>query len=65
MKHDFDETNFLDGDMEYYRRFSISLNFEPVNRYFITLRVINFNDSLQLEKSVKETQTFLKLGIRF
>ncbi|MGE5804458.1 MAG: capsule assembly Wzi family protein [Ignavibacteria bacterium] len=62
---DSDEINFLDGDMEYYRRFSISLNFEPVNRYIITLRVINFNDSLQLKKSVKETQAFLKLGIRF
>ncbi len=62
---DSEETEFLNGDMEYYRRLSVSLTFEPVNQYFITLRVINFNDSLQLENSFKETQTFLKLGIRF
>jgi hypothetical protein len=61
---DSEAAEFLKGDMKYYRRLSVSLTFEPVNQYFITLRILNFNDSSQFENSFKETQTFLKLGIR-
>jgi hypothetical protein len=61
---DPEETEFLKGDLEYYRRLSLSIAYELVNQYFLILSIINLNDSLQ-ENNFKETQSFLNLVVKF
>ncbi len=61
---DSESVNFLDGDIEYLRRFSFEVLFEPFNQINFSLMINYINNSLQNSVKYKETQMFFTVGAR-
>ncbi len=58
---DSEHVSFLDGYMEYSRFYSVSMVYEPVNQYFITLEVDYLNETLQ---TISNEMFNVMLGLR-
>jgi hypothetical protein len=60
------DSNFariLDGDLEYSRIVSASLTYEPVKQYFVMLKLVYLNESLQNSIKTNQLQSFIDLSI--
>jgi len=61
---DSETVEFLDGDTEYFRRFSFLIFYEPINQINFSLNINYLNNSLQNSVKYKETQMFFIIGAR-
>lgn len=61
---DSESVKFLDGDIEYLRKFSALFLYEPFNQIFFKIRVSYLNNSLQNSVNQKETQAFFVVSVR-
>ncbi len=61
---DSETVKFLDGDLEYLRRFSFLIFYEPFNQISFSLNINYLNNSLQNSIKYKETQMFFIIGAR-
>lgn len=62
---DSEKTHFLDGDKEYLRIFSASINYEPVNQINFNLNMRYINNSLQNSIKEERLETFFTLSAEF
>jgi|SRR5690554_478553 len=62
--NDSETVEFLDGDKEYFRKFSFIILYEPFNRIDFSLYVNYLNNSLQNSIRYKETQVFFSIKTR-
>ena len=60
---DSEKVHLLDGDLEYSRILSASLNFEPYKQIFLTLKFMYLNESLQNSVSNRQLQSYLDLSV--
>lgn len=61
---DPETTELLDGDIEYLRKFSFLIFYEPVNQIYFSLNIVYYNNSLQNSLKFKETQMLFLIGTR-
>lgn len=62
---DSENVNFLDGELQTFRRISLSLTVEPFNNFYLNGKTIYLNNSLQNSVYVKEIETYLTLSFKF
>ncbi|OGU73612.1 MAG: hypothetical protein A2V93_09055 [Ignavibacteria bacterium RBG_16_34_14] len=61
---DSETVKFLDGNLEYLRRFSFSFFYEPINQISFSLNINYLSSSLQNSVNFRETQMFFIIGAR-
>jgi len=61
---DSENVKFLDGDLEYLRRFSFLIFYEPFNQISFSLDINYLNNSFQNSVKYKEAQMFFIIGAR-
>ncbi|HSP88027.1 MAG TPA: capsule assembly Wzi family protein [Ignavibacteriaceae bacterium] len=61
---DSENADFLDGDLEYSRKYSLLIFYEPFNQIYFSLHINYLNNSLQNFIRYKETQMFFIIGAR-
>jgi hypothetical protein len=61
---DSQTVHFLDGDLEYQRIVTASINFEPYKEIELNLKLNYLNQSLQNSVHIKELQSFLSLAVK-
>jgi hypothetical protein len=61
---DSESVKFLDGDIEYLRKFSALFLYEPFNQILFKIRLNYFNNSMQNSVRQQETQGFFVVSVR-
>jgi hypothetical protein len=61
---DSNSSKLLDGDLEYSRITSASLIYEPIKQYFISLKLVYLNESLQNSVYRNQLQTFFDISVK-
>jgi hypothetical protein len=61
---DSETVHFLDGDLEYQRMVSASINYEPYKEINFNLKVNYLSQSLQNSVVKKEIQSFITLAVK-
>lgn len=61
---DSETVHFLDGDLEYQRMLSVSINFEPYKEINFNFKLNYLSQSLQNSVNKKEIQSFITLAVK-
>lgn len=62
--YDSESVHFLDGDLEYQRMFSASVNYEPYKEINFNIKLNYLSQSLQNSIIKKEIQSFITLAVK-